>query len=145
MGNLSKYFDWSEASVSGLAAERGIDNTIPDSVKPVVQHTANCADAVREIVGPMRVNSLYRCLALNRLLGSKDTSQHLKGEAMDFVPVACGNKADHGYHEKLEKFWNMIDAAGIDYDQLILEKTWIHISFKMAGTGANRKMKFVIP
>lgn len=143
MGTLSKYFDWTEACVSGLAAEKGIDNSIPVAIKPTVIHTAQQCDKVREVVGPMRVNSLYRCLKLNTLLGSKDTSQHLKGEAMDFVPVACGNKADPGYREKLEAAWNKIHDAGIDYDQLILEKTWIHISFKMTGT--NRRMKFIIP
>ena len=37
---------------------------------------------------PMRINSGIRCLSHNRKIGSRDTSSHVKGLAVD---IACGD------------------------------------------------------
>ena len=44
---------------------------------------------VRKIYGkPMRINSGIRCLSHNRNIGSRDTSSHIKGLAVD---ISCTN------------------------------------------------------
>ena len=42
-------------------------------------------ELIRKILGnkPLHVNSAYRCLEHNTKIGSKDTSQHVKGTAAD--------------------------------------------------------------
>lgn len=42
---------------------------------------------LRQLCGPIRVTSAYRCLKHNRSIGSKDTSQHVKGLAVDVQPI----------------------------------------------------------
>ena len=68
---------------------------------------------------PVIVLSLYRYLELNRAVGSKDNSQHPKGEALDFyvrgVPL-------------LDVFLWIWKESDIRWGQLILEPSWIHIS-----------------
>jgi len=124
MMHLSSHFTLQEMTVSGLAARRGIDNTPPADVVARLRHTCQGLEAVRVRLGcaPIIVSSGYRCLELNRLLGSKDTSQHVLGEAADFICPGFGNP--------LTVATAIADDSGIEYDQLILEyDRWVHISF----------------
>ena len=65
-----------------------------------------------------------------RAVGSKDTSQHIKGEAVDFEVPGITN---------LEIFYWIKD--NLDFDQLILEyykkdvpnSGWVHASYKKLG------------
>lgn len=120
---ISKYFTLGEAKTSEKAVEKGIDNTIPKLIIPVVFTTGAKMDRVREFLAkPIHVNSWYRCLELNRLLGSKDTSQHVKGEAVDFICPAFGTP--------LQIARALVPVLSeLEIDQLILEHTWIHTSF----------------
>lgn len=127
------YFSISELTYSSKARELHIDNT-PFSLT-VIDNLTNLVesllDPIREMWGkPLHVNSGYRCLALNKAVGGKPTSQHLKGEAAD---ITAGSKADN------KKLFEMIKASGLVYDQLIDEYgfSWIHISLKRDG--GNRK------
>lgn len=121
--NLSPHFTLAEFTVSDTAARKGIDNTPPDSVMPALRRTAQGLEAVRVRLGmaPITVTSGYRSLALNRAIGSKDTSQHTKGEAADFICPRFGSPSDVTY---------ALSDSGIEFDQLILEfGRWVHISF----------------
>lgn len=121
--NLSPHFTLAEFTVSDTAARKGIDNTPPDSAMPALRRTAQGLEAVRVRLGmaPITVTSGYRSLALNRAIGSKDTSQHTKGEAADFICPRFGSPS--------EVAWSLRDS-GIEFDQLILEfGRWVHISF----------------
>jgi hypothetical protein len=74
---------------------------------------------------PVNISSGYRCLQVNRRLGSKDTSQHLKAEAVDFKCELFGSP---------KKVFDAIKASNIQFDQLILEfNLWVHISFVKTG------------
>lgn len=126
-----KYFTIGELCASSTADARGIKNT------PMLQEAGNLKaladnvlDPVREWYGkPIYVNSGYRCPQLNRMVGGKPTSQHLKGEAAD---ITAGSK------EENRKLFAYI-RANLTFDQLIDEKnfSWVHVSFKR--NGENRK------
>lgn len=126
-----KHFTIGELCSSSTADARGIKNT------PMLQETGNLKaladnvlDPLREWYGkPIYVNSGYRCPQLNRMVGGKPTSQHLKGEAAD---ITAGSK------EENRKLFAYI-RANLTFDQLIDEKdfSWVHVSFKR--NGENRK------
>jgi len=87
---------------------------------------------------PVRINSGYRCPLLNEAVGSKSTSQHLKGEAAD---IEIG-----GVPNTLLAQW--IDE-NLTFDQLILEfvepddpySGWVHVS---TTEDINRQMTLTI-
>lgn len=76
---------------------------------------------------PVRINSGYRSLQVNRAVGSKDTSQHRKGEAAD-IEIDGVTNADLAR-------WIRDHLL---FDQLILEayqpgvpgSGWVHVSFR---------------
>lgn len=105
-----KYFSISELTYSTKARELHIDNspfsyTIIDNLTNLID---NLLDPIREMWGkPLHVNSGYRCSALNKAVGGKPTSQHLKGEAAD---ITTGSKAEN------KKLFEMIKDSGLVYD-----------------------------
>ena len=123
--HLSEHFTLAEATFSSTANRKGIDNSqVSPAVWEAAQRTALRMEKVRLILDskPLHIDSWIRCLALNRELGSKDTSQHILGEAVDFLAPTFGSCVEVA---------KAIVAARplIRYDQLILEHTWVHISF----------------
>lgn len=50
---------------------------------PVVPELIERLDALRKIIGPIHINSGFRCYTHNRSIGSSDTSRHPKGLAAD--------------------------------------------------------------
>ena len=121
---ISKHFSESEFAKSSTAEKYGIDNSIPDDVRDNIQALCdNVLEGIREQFGRVRISSGYRCLELNRKLGSKDTSQHVKGEAADIQFV------DYD----IEDAFNIIRSK-YEFDQAIFEEKasgtkWIHISW----------------
>ena len=134
--NLSTHFSLAELVASGEAARRGIDNSPTPEALAALRRTALGLETVRMRLGgmPVIISSGYRCLALNRAIGSKDTSQHLLGEAVDFICPRFGSPA------------NIVAAlkdSDVPYDQLILEFArsgggWVHVSF----SERNRRQAF---
>ena len=74
---------------------------------------------------PIIITSGFRCPKLNQLVGGVKNSQHLEGKAVDIVVKGMSPN-------DLIAF---ILKSGIEFDQLINEKTWVHISF---SKGHNR-------
>jgi len=126
MKNLSKYFSLRELTFSKIAEDHGIDNTPTPAILETLKYTALQLDKVRELLNkPVNISSGYRCLQVNRRLGSKDTSQHLKAEAVDFKCELFGNPRN---------VFEAIRKSDIHFDQLILEfNSWVHISFVKNG------------
>jgi len=129
---MGKYFNIKELSYSRIAAEKGINNTPNGDAKRKLELLIDkCLDPIRQVYGkPITVSSGYRNYLLNQLVGGKDTSQHLKGEAADIV----------GNNEKETRRIFEIAKQG-NYDQLLFERdkkgnVWVHISYKAEG---NRK------
>lgn len=125
---LTKNFSLAELVKSQLALRHGIDNTPP---APAIENLRALAVHILQPVRdhycvPITPSSGYRCLRLNRLLGSADSSQHVKGQAVDFEVPGVSNLA-------LARWI----ANTLDFDQLILEyhdpadphSGWVHCSY----------------
>jgi hypothetical protein len=121
--NLTQHFTFEELYASEIADRNGIDNTPTDpKVLNNLKALALNLESVRRLLGkPIHINSAYRCLAVNALLGSKPTSTHIKGLAADIICPAFGTPID---------IIRAIIASNIQYDQVILEfDRWVHIGF----------------
>ena len=126
---LSPHFTLSELTKSHTALQRGIDNQPDESqIENLKRMAKNILEPVRVHFGkPFSPSSGFRCLELNNAIGSKPTSQHTKGEAVDFeVPGVPNHKVATWVRDNLE------------FDQLILEfytpekpnSGWVHVSLK---------------
>jgi hypothetical protein len=126
--NLSDHFTLDEALDSATAKSCGIRNVLPEGMEGdmILRNMFHCAtmmERVRILLNhPIHVNSWYRCHELNEKLGSKETSDHRQGNAVDFVCPDFGTPLD-----VCRKLIRNQDVLG--YKQLILEHTWVHISF----------------
>jgi len=126
---LSTHISRAEFEQSAIARARGIDNALPDRlVAPARALCLRILEPIRAHFGlPVQINSGYRSQALNRAVGSTDSSQHRRGEAADIeIPLGPSN-ADLA-------LW--VEGSGLPFDQLILESYrsgdprsgWVHVS-----------------
>ncbi len=119
----SPNFSMDELTHSDTAARHGIDNTPNENEKDNLYKLAMELENVRKLLNnkPIYVSSGYRCLALNKLLGSKRTSAHIRGLAVDFTCRQFGTPNEIVF---------AIINSDIPYDQVILEfDRWVHLSF----------------
>lgn len=127
---LSKHFSLWECMRSETASRLGINNTPPEYLIPNLTKVCNeILEPPRQYYGiPFRPNSVYRCLKLNRALGSKDTSSHPKAEAGDLEIPGISN------YDLAVWMSNHIPV----FDQIILEcyimgqsnSGWVHASIR---------------
>ncbi len=114
---------------SNIAKRNKIDNT-PDSLSLQCMHNLinYCLQPIRDRLGkPMIITSGYRCPELNKKVGGVSTSQHTKGQAVDFYVKDM----------TMQQVIDFIKKSGVEFDQLINEyNKWVHISFVK---GKNRK------
>lgn len=118
---LSKNFELWELLVSQQAVRMGIKND------PTPEHIENLKSLVTDLLQPLRdltgrvmvISSGYRSPELNRIVGGSLTSQHSKGQAVDFM--FSGLSAYNGCQAVID--------SGLAFDQLIYEGTWIHVSY----------------
>ena len=140
---LSPHFRLSEFEASRTAAEQGIANVAPpEAVENLRRLCEGCLEPLREALGrPIVITSGFRTKALNdKLAHSSNTSQHMRGEAADFfVREIAGQARNEGpstgsgtvsRRELLIKaFREVLTNPKIDFDQLILYPTFIHVSY----------------
>ena len=133
MTQLSRYFTLEELTHSDIAVRKNIDNTPNAEQLSNLTDLAQKADRVREFLGkPMLVSSGFRSPKVNAAVGSKPTSAHCLGYAMDFTCPSFGTPRE--IFETLKNF-------NCGYDQLILEfpdatnRGWVHISFEPRERG----------
>jgi len=129
---LSEHFSLQELTKSSTAERRGIANEPDDeAVENLIMVCETILEPVREQYGiPFIPNSGFRCLELNRAIGSSDRSQHTTGEAVDFEVPSISNKEVALWVKENCKF-----------DQLILEfykegdpaSGWVHCSYVIEG------------
>jgi hypothetical protein len=128
---ISKHITLQEATESATALRMGIKNTPNEAELDAMKYVAeNLFEPIREWYDkPIKINSFFRCLALNKAVKGSVTSGHVLGNSID---ISGGNKVEN------KKIFDFIKLSGLDYDQVINEYnfTWIHISLKKTG---NRK------
>lgn len=121
---ISENFSYEEFEYSVKAEENKIDNSIPSpEVKEHIKALVlNVLQPLRAAWGkPLVLNSGYRCPALNKIVGGRPTSQHLKGEAADV-------RTDSPY-----KLACLARDLRLPYDQMILYPTFVHFSHRLIG------------
>ncbi|MAK37610.1 MAG: peptidase M15 [Flavobacteriaceae bacterium] len=131
---LSPNFSVREFTRSQTALRKGIDNSLgQEELINLVYLVAKCIQPIRDVHGPVNVNSGFRCLELNRAIGSSDSSAHVKAQAADIEANSISNY-------DLAKWI----SENLEFDQLILEYPgpdprdgWNHIAYK--NDGSNRK------
>ena len=133
---LSQNFTLEEFLTSQTAVRNGIDNLHPpdEVIRNLGTLCIELLQPLRNALGPLRISSGYRCLELNRLVHSKDDSQHILGMAADVQYFENGEMNN-------QKILRIVIKSGFEYDQMINEFgfQWIHLSF---NKGNNRKMLF---
>lgn len=121
MTALTPHFSLEEMVMSPYAERNGIDNTPPEHIIERLKNTAFHLEIVRGLLGqPLIIKSGYRSQKLNTAVNGAPHSAHRNGDAADFICPAYGSPL---------KICKAIDAAHIQYDQLIQEGSWVHISF----------------
>jgi len=125
--NLSANFTLKELTRSDTADRLDIDNTPnEEQIESLRLLCENILQPVREHFGkPVKINSGFRCSALNQATGGSATSDHCKGQACDFEIDGVSNP-------DLAQWV----ADNLKYTQLILEfytgqpnSGWVHASF----------------
>ena len=133
---LSPHFKLREFVASRKAEEHGIDNTPPnEAVEKLRRLCEGCLEPLREALGlPVVVTSGFRTKLLNDLLAhSSERSQHMQGCAADFyVREIVGQARNEGLSHRellIKAFREILTNPKIDFDQLILYPTFIHVSY----------------
>lgn len=118
---ISRHFTEAESIIT---SHRNLDNTPSAEIRKVIIGAAHRLDFVRDALeSPVIVSSWYRSPAVNKAVGSKAKySQHMKGEAIDFICPRYGSPLD------VVRFL-AVRMKELMIDQLILEHSWTHISF----------------
>lgn len=140
--NLSPHFTLAEFCRSETAVRRNIPNNLPADLLHNAKATAAMLEKIRAHLSqqagkdiPMHLTSGYRGIALNRKLGSSDTSAHVLAQAADWEAPAFGSPT-----EICEALAPMVGVLGIG--QLINEYPdrdgWVHTSTAMPAKLINR-------
>ena len=116
---------------------RTLDNTPNEQELANLQRLAEFLEDVKEDLGgkPIMVNSAFRSKRVNDAVGSKDSSQHRIGCAVDIrVPGLTPDEVVR-----------TIIASGLPYDQIIREfDRWTHVSIPNTPEAKPRKQALII-
>jgi len=134
MSQLSEHFSLEELTHTD---HREYDNTPNDAELENLKRLAAFLEEVKQTLGgrPIMVNSAFRSKQVNDAVGSRDTSQHRIGCAVDIrVPELTPDQVVRA-----------IIASSLAYDQVIREfDRWTHISIPNAPQLTPRKQALII-
>jgi hypothetical protein len=132
--NLTQNFTLEELTHTD---HREYDNTPNDAELENLKRLAEFLEEVKAALGgrPVMVNSAFRSKQVNDAVGSKDTSQHRIGCAVDIrVPKLTPDEVV-----------KIIISAGLPYDQVIREfNSWTHVSIPNTVDAKPRKQALII-
>ena len=155
---LSPHFELREFTDSLTARKYGIANVpSPEAVENLRALCVHTLEPLREALGlPIIITSGFRTKALNdKLAHSSERSQHMQGQAADLYVVQGSSQGSgaggtwtseatkssakvQGRRELLIKaFREILTNPKIDFDQLILYPSFIHVSY--VSSKANRR------
>jgi len=134
---LTEHFSLEELTFSEIAERNGWDNTPNDHELENLKRLAEFLEDVKQALGgkPIIVSSGFRSKQTNDGVGSRDSSQHRIGAAVDFrVPELTPNDVVKA-----------VIASGLPYDQIIREfDRWTHISIPNSPDAKPRKQALII-
>ena len=126
--NLSENFTLAEL----IESQAGRRLNIKEQFSPPLEVVANLRNLCKHIlqplrdkIGPLKVNSGYRCDRVNVAVGGQTSSQHRIGEAADIEGVEATNM----------QVFKAIQEMNLPFDQLIYEfgtkenPAWVHVSY----------------
>jgi uncharacterized protein YcbK (DUF882 family) len=119
---ITDHFDLEELTFSETAVRNEIDNIpTPEAEQNLILLCENILEPLRvKLDTSIYISSGYRCLELNRLIKSKDNSQHIKGQAADIRANGM----------TISELFSAIIKSGLPFDQVINEfDRWVHVSF----------------
>jgi len=129
---ISEHFTLEELSISETASRCGLEN-IPGAVATAnLERIAAFMEKIRALLGnrPIVVHSGYRSPQVNKAVGGVITSAHCRGLACDFVCPMFGTPVDVAL---------AVRKSELEYDQLILEDGWVHVSLPEDGLLSRRE------
>ena len=131
---FTPHFKLSEFVSSATAEKQGIENNpSPEAVENLRLLSIHTLEPLREALGlPIVITSGYRCTALNDLIAHhSQRSQHMEGRAADLLVQGSKFQVQGASPRELliKAFKTIITSPEIDYDQLIIYPTFIHVSF----------------
>ena len=140
MKKISEHISYKEAVRSDTADRLNIIN-IPGEAE--LDNMSTISEKIFEplrshVGGPIRINSFFRSVELNKAIGGSSTSQHCKGQAFDLDD-------SYGCMTNAEMYKFVKD--NLDFDQMIWEfgddenPNWIHISYVSQEKNRNRCLK----
>ena len=140
MKNISEHVTYREGVYSITALRLGLNN---DPTKNHLTNMELLAEKVFEplrkaVNGPIKINSFYRGLELNKAIGGSSKSQHCHGQAMD-IDDTYGVMSNATMYNWIKK--------NLDYDQMIWEfgtennPDWVHVSYVSEESNRNRCLK----
>jgi hypothetical protein len=84
-------------------------------------------ERARALVGG-KINSAYRHPTINAAIGGSPTSAHMLGLAVDLAPTGATDTA-------ARLLWSAAKSGALGpVDQIIDERTWVHIGWRKPGT-----------
>jgi hypothetical protein len=139
MQQLTQHFSLDDFTFSAEALRLAVDNSVPPDLLPNAAATCALLERIRlhlsDMSGreiPIKLTSGYRCLTVNRAIGSQDDSDHRKAMAADFKATAFGTP-----YQIASILSGMVDELGIG--QLIHEYgAWVHVSTRQPDKVINR-------
>lgn len=133
---VSQHFTLEELTFSETAVRNNIDNSVPQELYPNIQALAAFLEDVRAFLKfPIHINSAYRSLRVNTLLGSRPTSEHCRALAADFVCPSFGSP---------DRIVQAIMGSNFNYNQLIREyDSWVHISIPENGKTPKKQVLII--
>jgi hypothetical protein len=130
---LSEHFSLEELTHTD---HREFDNTPNDAELANLTRLAEFLELVRALLGkPIFINSAFRSKLVNDACGSRDSSQHRLGTAVDIRVVGMTPN----------EVVQTVIASDLGYDQIIREfDRWTHISIPNSIHNAPRKQALII-
>lgn len=119
---LSPHFTLEEMTASETADRLGLDNKPGQAAIEHLRKVALILECVRLRLGvPIIVRSGYRSAPVNKAVGGAANSQHMTGNAVDFIAP--------GFGAPVTVVSALVDCPEVEYDQLIQEGRWVHLSW----------------
>ena len=137
---ISEHISYNEAIKSNTATRLGIKNDPnEDQLDNMVKLAEQIFEPLRTYAnGPIKVNSFFRSVELNKAIGGSSKSQHCHGQAIDL-----DDTFGHLTNAEMYRFIK----EHLDFDQMIWEfgdddnPNWVHVSYVSPQENRNRCLK----